>query len=66
MQFFMSNNTLDLFKFENVYSLNLLGNLNLPVQETVIQAHQMFPHLNNLDISLSEENDVSFILGTMP
>ena len=50
----------------NIKGLNLLDNLQLPVQETILQVLKMFPNLETLEMSLSEENDVSFILAKMP
>ena len=47
-------------------TLNLLGNLDLSIQEAIAEAQVLMPNIVDLQISLSLESDVSFIMDTMP
>ena len=53
-------------RFEEVDSLNLMHNLDLNVQDAVKQVKFMFPNLKSFDLSLALEEDVSFIIDTLP
>ena len=50
----------------HVHSLNLLNNLDLKIQDSVVQVQALMPNLKCLQISLSIEEDVSFIIEAMP
>ena len=53
-------------KLTSVRTLNILNNLDLEnIQEAVLQIQTIMPCVENLSISLSEEEDVSFILNNM-
>lgn len=52
---------------KSVSGLNLLDNLKFEsVKKTATEIQQIFPNLRSLQFSLSEEEDVSFIIRTMP
>ena len=37
--------------------------MDLPVEQTIIQIKKLFPNIESLEMSLSEEKDVSYILS---
>lgn len=43
------------FTMANVKWLNILENMKMPVQHSIIQMKNLFPNLESLDLSLSEE-----------
>lgn len=53
-------------KLESVHTLNLLNNLQLEsIQKSILQIKTLMPNLKHLHISLSVEEDVSFIMEKM-
>lgn len=66
MEAFLNHEMANDITIINIKGLNLLENMKMPVQETVLQIQKLFPNIENLDLSLSEEKDVSFILAALP
>jgi hypothetical protein len=67
VHFFKGPITLSTHRLESVETLNLLNNLNLEsIQDAVLQVNSLMPNLKHLHISLSMEEDVSFIIEKMP
>lgn len=55
-----------LTKLHSVKTLNILNNLGIEnIQDAISQIQMVMPFLTTLSISLSEEDDVSFILNHM-
>jgi hypothetical protein len=52
-------------KLRNVVALNVLNNPKFNIQESILQVRELLPNLKKLEISLSEEADVRFILRNM-
>lgn len=53
-------------KLHSVKTLNILNNLGIEnIQDAISQIQMVMPFLTTLSISLSEEDDVSFILNHM-
>ena len=54
-------------RLSSVKSLNLLNNLDLEsIKDCLNQVHELMPNLKALQISLSLEEDVSFIMAKFP
>ena len=54
-------------RLESIRSLNLLNNLDLgSIKDCVDQVHALMPNLKGLQISLSLEEDVSYIMAKFP
>jgi hypothetical protein len=50
----------------SLVTLNLLDNIDIDVMQLMTHIKYLFPRLKDLELNLCDEEDVSFILATLP